>query len=106
LNISPAQVSRIIGTYNKDGRATKLPQGGPRREKLQVAQKEKICDWVDQDCTLTAKQIASKLLVEYGIVVSRKPIERCLKEFHYSFKRVSLVPERRNDPDVIEAWAR
>ncbi len=65
-------------------------------------QKEKICDWVDEDCELTLKKLVEKCFNEWQIVISPSTVDRTLKQFHYSFKRLTLIPERRNSPDVIE----
>ena len=95
------QISKIMKIFEQTGRDTVLPRGGKKNKKLTQEQEEEICDMVDNDCTLTGNQLALMVHERFNITVSRKIIERCLREFHYSFKRVSLIPERRNSPDTI-----
>ncbi len=44
----------------------------------------------------------AKCLTEFNISLSQSTVERALKHFHYSFKRVTLVPISRNTPQVID----
>jgi hypothetical protein len=57
---------------------------------------------VDEDCELTIKNLVQKCFNEWQLVTSPSTAGRALKQFHYSFKRLTLTPERRNSPDVIE----
>jgi transposase len=97
--------NRLFAKYKKkiqrDGRVTKK-KTGKRRSKISDEQKEKLCDWVDDDCQLTLKQLAAKCFEKWQIVLSPSTVARALKHFHYSFKRVTLNTERRNSRDVIE----
>jgi transposase len=94
-------VSSIVKNYEETGRKQAAHQGGNRRSILDAPKKEIICDWVDEDCTVSLASLAIRASVEFGLPISRKTVERCLKEFHYTVKRTKLVPERRNSPDVI-----
>jgi hypothetical protein len=69
---------------------------------LSDLQKEQICDWVDEDCTLTLEQLKRKCLDEYNISLSISTVERELKAFHYTIKRVHRIPNHRNDQSVIQ----
>jgi transposase len=94
-------VSSIVKKYEETGRKQTGPQGGNRRSILNAPKKETICDWVDEDCTASLTSLAIRASAEFGLPISRKTVERCLKEFHYTIKRTKLVPERRNSPEVI-----
>jgi transposase len=61
-----------------------------------------LCRWVDDECQIQLKNLKQKCLDEWGIVVSLSTVSRALKEFHYTVKRVSLIPEKRNTPEVID----
>ncbi len=52
FKIQESAVRKIYQTFQKDGRVTKK-KTGKRRPKLSDEQKEKLCDWVDDDCQLT-----------------------------------------------------
>jgi transposase len=94
-------VRSIYKTYLKDGRVEKK-KTGHRKSLLSDQQKEKICDWVDDDCHLTLEQLKRKCLEEFNISLSVSTVERALKEFHYTIKRVHRIPNRRNDSSVIQ----
>ncbi|KAI5151745.1 hypothetical protein ENBRE01_2355 [Enteropsectra breve] len=40
--------------------------------------------------------------MQLNIRVGLTTINRCIKSFHYTFKRIHTIPHRRNDPDVIK----
>jgi transposase len=94
-------VRKMYKTYQKSGSMVKK-RGGHRRQLLNESQKETICDWVDSDCTLTLKQLVQKCFTEWQLVCGRSTVDRSLKEFYYTFKRTTPVPERRNTPQTIE----
>jgi len=101
FNVNYDTVRSIYRTYKKDGRFEKK-KTGHRRSLLSDQQKEQICDWVDEDCTLTLEQLKRKCLDEFNISLSISTVERALKAFHYTIKRVHRIPNRRNDPSVIQ----
>ena len=77
---------------------------GHRKRKLNDTQREDIMDWIEENCTLRSEDLKTKLLEKYSELdsISLTTIDRVFRDFHYSFKRVTLVPERRNSPEVIE----
>jgi len=60
-----------------------------------------IQSWIDEDCGITLKSIQQRCQSQLNINVSIASLHRAINNFNYSFKRTSLVPEKRNDPDVI-----
>lgn len=113
LKLSDAEISEIYKVkrstvysirmvYLDEGRESISNIVRGRQMKLSDEQKCHILDWVDQDCTLTTKRLAVKVNEEFGIQISRQTVSRILKAFHYSFKRTSSIPERRNDPATID----
>jgi len=62
-------------------------------------------EWVGRDCTLTLNAIKNKCLQEWPQIgsIGLSTIDRVLNGFHYTFKRVSFVPEARNTPEVIDS---
>ena len=71
--------------------------------KLTDDRKEEVLKWVDADCTQTLSRLVERIEDSFSIRVSESTVSRLLRDFHYSVKRVSRVPERRNSPDVIES---
>jgi transposase len=68
FNVNYDTVRSIYRTYKKDGRFEKK-KTGHRRSLLSDQQKEQICDWVDEDCTLTLEQLKRKCLDEFNISI-------------------------------------
>ena len=57
---------------------------------------------INEDVSITIKSLKTKLSVDKNVTVSASTIERAIKNFHYSFKRVQLVPARRNTENNIK----
>jgi transposase len=104
FNVLPNTVRKIYSTYRRTQNTTKK-SAGHRQQKLSDAQKEQICDWVDEDCSLTLQQLKTKCLTQWPNInqISLSTVNRAVQNFHYSVKRISFVPERRNTPDTIQA---
>jgi transposase len=56
FNIKYESVRSIYRTYKKTGCVKKKPVGH-RKPILNDSQKEMICDWIDEDCTLTLEDL-------------------------------------------------
>lgn len=102
FQILPNTVRKIYKTYQRTN-VLKKRNAGHRKQKLTVLQKEIICDYVDLDCTVTLKQLKEKCNTQWpDLEISLSTINRALKEFHYSVKRITYIPERRNSPEIIQ----
>jgi hypothetical protein len=82
--------NKIYSTYRRTQNTTKKI-AGHRQQKLSDAPKEQICDWVDEDCSLTLQQLKTKCLTQWPNInqISLEPFRIFiiqLKEFH-SFPR-------------------
>ena len=104
VKLNPHTVRGMYRRYRLTGIEINQMRGRPRGQMFSNDQKLTICEWVDHNCTLTLKELVTKTLDEWPelVSISQKTIGRGLKSFHYTFKRVSVVPERRNTEDVIE----
>ena len=91
----------IIKVYEKTQRVVKCEKGH-RKKILNVEQIEELCNFVDEDCTVSTEAIIQEVLKRFGKKVSRSTINQYLRNFHYTLKRVTFIPERRNTPEVIE----
>ncbi|TBU19812.1 hypothetical protein CWI38_0196p0010, partial [Hamiltosporidium tvaerminnensis] len=87
--------SIIVRRYLNTGLVFVDKRSGDRRSKLTLEIKENLQAYVDLECTKT-------LYDTFNIDVSTSTIDRALREFHYTLKRVTLVPKRRNTLSTIE----
>lgn len=102
FNISKYQVHRIKKTYDVDGRTTSKKRGGSRGKKLTMDAINFILDEVDKDCSIRLKDLKTLVRGRFGIDVSESTISKEIIGFGYSFKRVGIIPERRNCEVVKE----
>ena len=93
----------IIATYLDESRLVKKRRGGPRPRKIDSDHAERIRSWVDTDCSISLKEMKTRCQEELQLTVSTKTIDRCLRSFHYSMKRTTCLPARRNDERALEA---
>ncbi|KAF7691483.1 hypothetical protein CDIK_2578 [Cucumispora dikerogammari] len=78
------------------------PKERDKRSILDSEQKEQIKTWVDENCLLTLNELSDKVFKVYRIRVSKSTIDRCLREFHYTVKMVTVVPAFRNSETTIK----
>ena len=104
FGIKYKNLSQIYIKYKKFQQIFKK-KSGHRRPKLTNQMKDYLCDLIEEDCTRRYSDLRQHLIAAYPEIttVSDSTIRRALKEFYFSFKRVTQVPERRNSADVIEA---
>lgn len=94
-------ISRILKIYRDTGRRSKLTAGGKKKKKLTSEQIEMICSWVDEDCQITLAQLKQRAWSTFEVSICEKPLDKVLKEFHFSFKRVGFIPEKRNEESTL-----
>jgi transposase len=58
---------------------------------------------INLNCTISLGELQEGINREFGVIVSKSAINRSISSFKYTLKRLSLVPEKRNDPDNIES---
>lgn len=76
-------------------------RGGIRKKKLSDVQRYSICRWVDTNCCITLEKLKRKLFKKFNVKCCTKTVERALKDFHYTLKRTSIYPEKRNNNETI-----
>ena len=72
-------------------------KGGNNLHKISPEMKENLIAKVDAQCTITLSQLANWLRQEHQLNVSISTIDRALRQFHYTLKKTTPVPERRNN---------
>lgn len=103
LQVKRATIYEIIKKYQRTNVITAAKRGNNRLPKLSDTQKNSIKLWVNENCTLTLKSIVNKVMNEYNVSISKMTVSRILDGFHYSLKRLHLIPERRNCQASIDA---
>lgn len=102
FNLPRTTVATIISAYNIKGQTSRLYSGGDHSSKLNANVKAKIRQWVDENATITLKNLKAKVFENFSLNVSTTTIYRTIKNFHYSLKKITIVPERRNFQSTIE----
>ena len=92
----------ILKRYANTGNTQAARKGGDQKLKLSETQKSVITQWVDDDCLLTLNQLRAKVADMYNIQVSNSCIDRVLRNFHYTIKKVDTIPNARNRSSKIE----
>jgi len=95
-------VNTIVKKYLKTGMILPKKRGGDRRSILSLEIKKQLLAYVDQECTRTLKQLSAWVKETFDIAVSLSTIDRALRQFHYTLKGVTLVPERRICESTVE----
>ena len=113
---SPTEISAILGfkrttilsiitKYRKNEEIERKQRGGVRRKSLTEEDKNFIMNLIDNDCGITLRRLKERCESERGVLVSQSTLKRCIDSFHYTMKRVHIIPERRNSACVIETRA-
>jgi transposase len=76
--------------------------GGNRSRALTLEQQSAVVNYVTEDCSASLRQIQEYLASNFGIICSEATIQRQLKAFNYSLKRISELPERMNIESTIQ----
>lgn len=103
LNVKVSSVYAVIGIYLKEGRIESKLKGGPRRKALSDEHVRALKEWIDEDASSTLDALRTKLINTFGVTVSTTTVNNYIDSFSYSFKRITLIPVRRNDEESIDA---
>jgi transposase len=101
--VARTTIDRIIKRYFAEGTIASRFKGSNRKITLTELHRDFIRNKVDEDCSISLKRLQGLLKSSFDVVVSVATIHRALDTFHYTLKRVSFIPERRNEPDIIIA---
>lgn len=102
LELNYWSVLKIVNNYQKTGSIDVKPKGGDTRSKLTPEMKTQIRTWVDENSTIKLQALCDKVLSTFDVDVSTSTIDRCINEFHYTLKQVSIVPVLRNNERIIQ----
>ena len=79
----------ISNKYRKGNQTKKRKRGSKKPRLLNQEQRLQIVEWVDEDCTITLNELAQKFQDKFQFRPSITTIFNCLKDFHYTVKRIS-----------------
>uniref|UniRef100_A0A182MKK7 CCHC-type domain-containing protein n=1 Tax=Anopheles culicifacies TaxID=139723 RepID=A0A182MKK7_9DIPT len=102
LSMKRSTVYSILKKYFKTSEAEASKRGGIKPKKLKSAAVADIQSWIDEDCAISLKKLSQKIFERHSIQVSATTIAREIKNFNYTFKRIKLLPERRNTLNTVE----
>ena len=103
LSLKSGTVAAIIPKFNWTGVVAADAKGGDRRSKLDSEMKKVVCDWVDNDCLVTLKEIKERIQPTYSLSASTSCIDRCLGAFYYTIKKFDSIPAVCNRESTIES---
>jgi transposase len=97
-------IKRIIDAYQNEGRSITRKRGNVGRSKIfSEVHVSTIRACINQNCTISLRELQIKMEEEFGLAVDKSTINRTITSFNYTLKRLSPVPEKRNDQDNIES---
>ena len=102
LEIPQKTVASIIKIYKETGRITKNTKNCGRKKKVESESMNYIKELIAEDCSITLKNIKKKLHWDKNIDISVASIQRSIKDFEYTFKKVDLVPQARNTENNVQ----
>lgn len=85
-----------------DGSIDAKIRGGPANIILTMEHRESIKSFIANDCSISLKKIQEKLMENFNLRPSLSTIDRAISSFNFTFKRITNIPERRNDEETIE----
>lgn len=103
FNIPVTTVRTVISIFLKTGRIESIKSGGPRNVKINNEIRIKIRRMVEEDACVTLKQIKMMVFNDFNLNICLATIYRCLDSFHFSWKKLALIPIRRNIDENKEA---
>jgi transposase len=103
IELKYSTVQSIIRKFKKTGVIESEKNKCGRKKKIGPNEETIIRSEISNDCSITLENIKNKINLVTGNEISIPTIHRSLRDFEYSFKRVQLIPERRNSMSNIEA---
>ncbi|KII71570.1 hypothetical protein RF11_04615 [Thelohanellus kitauei] len=99
-----SEISLVLGVARirlTPGRVDSNKRGYTKPENLNEDQKEMIKSWVDNNAGIHLRTIVTKVQEEMDISDGKSTIDRILRRLHYSWKRMSIIPDRRNNESTL-----
>jgi len=96
-HINSKTITSILRVYMTTGRQLKNHKGSAAgSRKLSIDDKDFIKSKINEDVSISLKQLKTELQQERNKIISISTIYPTIGEFNYSFKLLQLVPLKRN----------
>ncbi|KFB46044.1 AGAP005022-PA-like protein [Anopheles sinensis] len=102
LGLKLYTVYEILRQYWKHGKVRASKRGGVRNRKLSPAAIADIEKWLDEDCSISLRSIASKVLSAHSISVSTTTLSRLIFGFRYMFTRITTTRQESRRATATE----
>ena len=80
----------------QSGECCERKRGGYKPLKLDAEKINILCEWIEEDSTISLKQMKNKLFAEFHVTVSTTTIGNCLEGQMYTLKQVHKIPVTMN----------
>lgn len=102
LELAYQSVNSVIKVYKNTGRIQADRSNYGRKKTINDAGINLIKEVINEDVSITLRNIKEVLFNKLNICASVSTIDRTISAFNYSFKRLQLIPEARNTTKTIE----
>ena len=102
FEVKESTIRSIVKKYDLIGNIAASNKGGDYKSVLTDLQKEQIIKWVDENAAIKLSKLKEKVFEEYNLNVSISTIDRALRNFHYTLKDSTIIPDSRNSERTIE----
>jgi len=102
LDIKYETVRSVLRIYKQNGRVNAIVKRASKARKITPEIESLIKTKISEDCSVTLKSLKDSVSREKDLAISTSSICRSIKNFNYSLKRVTLVPEVRNCKRVVD----
>lgn len=89
-------IAAIVKKYKDTGSILSSKSACGRKQKLNHEDNERLKTLISSDVSISLKEMQNKFQENFNKTISVSTIHRAIQAFEYSFKRVQLIPERRN----------
>jgi transposase len=102
LNIKRTTVHLIIKKYNNFRIIESERKGGNKSEKHSDEKKFFLKELIDEDCTLSLKQMCNAVNEKFYVEISKSTAARIVEGFNYCLKNLQRIPVARTDDNILE----
>lgn len=96
LDVPCTTVRSVISKFKNSGVFENEKKKCGRKKRLNNDIENLIKNEISHDCSITLNKLKNIIAQQTGQTISETSVHRAIANFEYSFKRVQLIPERRN----------
>ncbi|KII71431.1 hypothetical protein RF11_02947 [Thelohanellus kitauei] len=102
FSVNRRTLSKIHTKYKESGVVEDEKRGGPRSTKVQDIHLERIERAIEENPTITLKEIKILQLEEFQLSITEKTVSRTISKLGIAYKLTKIVPVSRNTEETIE----